>query len=62
MSAPVGLWLLASLALGRPVPVDERYPHVCHITVASRMLAGRTVRLTARDCAACHHPAAGGAG
>jgi len=43
---PCGAWLGASLALGRPVPASEPYPHVCGCR------AGR-LRLSRRDCAAC---------
>lgn len=48
----VGLWLGASAVLGRPAPVDEPYPHICGTTLASPGTRA-TVRLRARDCAAC---------
>ncbi|MCX4468952.1 hypothetical protein OOK41_01260 [Micromonospora sp. NBC_01655] len=47
-----GRWLAASIALGRPVPVDERYPHICGVTLTGLMTAA-TVRLRPRQCAAC---------
>jgi hypothetical protein len=48
----VGVWLVATAALGRDVPVDERpHPHVCGMTVAGRH--GRERVLYRRDCAAC---------
>lgn len=47
-----GTWIKASLALGRPVPVDEPYPHVCGHTATSPR-TGLPVRLRWRDCAAC---------
>ena len=56
MSAPVatprGVWLGASHALGRPVPVDEPYPHICGIDIVGRMTGAR-YRLWRRDCGAC---------
>lgn len=36
------IWLMASAVLGRPVPVDESYPHVHH-----------DKRCGMRGCAAC---------
>lgn len=62
MNVPVGVWLLASLALGRPVAVDGRYPHICGATVSSWWPGARPVRLSSRDCAACAHRLAGGQG
>ncbi|MEV7268426.1 hypothetical protein AB0N38_33205 [Micromonospora aurantiaca] len=62
VNAPAGLWLLAGLALGRPVPAGERYPHICGATVSSWWPGARPVRLSARDCAACAHRIAGGQG
>jgi Bifunctional DNA primase/polymerase, N-terminal len=50
-----GLWIGASHALGRPVPVGGPYPHICHTTVDGRM-PGSRVRLNRRDCAACATP------
>jgi hypothetical protein len=47
-----GIWLGASYALGRDVPVDEPYVHICHLTVPGRM-TWHTVQLRRRDCAAC---------
>lgn len=53
MSTGNGVWLLASRALGRPVPVDEHPdPHVCGVEVGTDNL-GQPVRLTAAQCAAC---------
>lgn len=49
---PTDVWLGASYALGRPAPVTEPYPHICHLTVVGRM-TGRQVELWSRDCAAC---------
>lgn len=46
-TAPSGLWLAASALLGRPVSVDEPYPHVC-----GWMYPGGE-RITRRGCAAC---------
>ncbi|WP_176738214.1 hypothetical protein [Micromonospora inyonensis] len=43
----------ASILLGRPVPVDERYPHICGITLTGRATGRKRVRLQPRDCAAC---------
>lgn len=47
-----GVWLGASYALGRPVPVTEPYPHICSITVVGRA-SGQRLKLWRRDCAAC---------
>jgi hypothetical protein len=50
---PVGIWVGASHALGRPVAVaGEEYPHICGISVTGCM-TGVRYRLTRRDCAAC---------
>jgi hypothetical protein len=46
------VWLGASYALGRPVPVTEPYPHICGTNVVGRE-TGRRYRLWRRDCAAC---------
>ena len=51
--ASTGVWLAASAALGRPVPVDEPYPHI-HGCRFVGLMTGRLVRLGWRDCAACH--------
>lgn len=45
-------WIGASYVLGRDVPVNEPYPHICGSVVQGRM-TGRTVRLTRQECAAC---------
>lgn len=50
--APRGVWLGASYALGRPVPVDGPYPHVCHVKVIGTV-TGVRFRTQQRDCAAC---------
>ena len=51
---PVGIWVGASHALGRPVAVSgEEYPHICGISVVGQMTPGLRYRLTRRDCAAC---------
>lgn len=50
--ADPGVWIKASLALGRPVPVDEPYPHICRRTATSPR-TGLPVRIGFRDCAAC---------
>ena len=42
-----GVWLGASRILGRPVPVDEDYPHIHNARLPSGEL------LLRRDCAAC---------
>jgi hypothetical protein len=49
-----GHWIAASTALGRLVPADLPYPHVCGRTVAAEdTVTGRPVRLDKRNCAAC---------
>ncbi|WP_420123880.1 hypothetical protein [Nakamurella sp.] len=47
-----GRWIGASILLGRPVPVDGPYPHVCG-SVLVGLMTGRPVRIGHRDCAAC---------
>jgi hypothetical protein len=47
-----GVWVGASHVLGRPVPVDEPFPHVCGVDVTGTMTR-RQFRLWARDCGAC---------
>jgi hypothetical protein len=51
--APTGIWLGASYVLGRDVPADGPYPHIDGRIITGRM-TGVEVRLTRRDCAACH--------
>lgn len=51
-AVPTGVWLGATYALGRTVPVGEPYPHICSITVTGLMTGGR-YQLWRRDCAAC---------
>lgn len=46
------LWIGASYALGRDLPVTEPYPHICGAEVAGRMTQ-RRYRLWRKDCAAC---------
>ncbi|SCL21132.1 hypothetical protein GA0070615_0001 [Micromonospora aurantiaca] len=50
---PTGVWLGASHIHGRPVTVDEPYPHICHHRVA---IPGtrETERIGSRGCAACN--------
>lgn len=48
----MSVWIGASHALGRPVPVAGPYPHICGTTVVGTM-TGVKVRITRRDCAAC---------
>lgn len=54
-NSDAGTWLLASAALGRPVPVDEPYPHIHDRTIpADQTVSGKApVVLWRRDCAAC---------
>ncbi|RKN38472.1 hypothetical protein [Micromonospora endolithica] len=47
----IGQWIGASVLLGRPVPVDAPYPHVCRMETTGRMTGH--VRMERRDCAAC---------
>lgn len=48
-----GLWIGASIALGRDVEAtEESYPHICGVGVTGRV-TGRRYRLQRRDCAAC---------
>ncbi|MFI6332938.1 hypothetical protein ACIBBG_32105 [Micromonospora chersina] len=61
MTAPSvtpGLWAVASAVLGRPVPVADRYPHVCGVTFHGTR-TGQPYRYGGRDCAACHEQLAG---
>lgn len=44
----IGQWLGASVLLGRPVLVAERYPHICRL-----VLPKSGIRTEPRDCAAC---------
>jgi hypothetical protein len=49
-------WIAASKALGRYVPTDDPYPHLCGKTAATDdTVTGRPVRIGPRDCAACAH-------
>lgn len=50
-----GLWIVATLALGRPVRLADTYPHICG-TRATSPATGATVRLAPRDCGACPAP------
>ncbi|WP_433307938.1 bifunctional DNA primase/polymerase [Actinoplanes sp. CA-030573] len=55
-----GHWIAASKALGRFVPVDGPYPHICAATVAAEdTVSGQPLQLAAwereRFCAACAH-------
>jgi hypothetical protein len=47
-----GVWLGASRALDRPVPVTEPYPHICGHVVTG-YATGRVVTLWRTACAAC---------
>lgn len=49
--APRGMWLGASYALGRPVPVGEDYPHICHLYVTG--WTGTRFKTQPRDCPVC---------
>lgn len=49
---PARLWLLATRALGRDVPVDGPYPHVCWIPLPG-VQTSKAGRLSPRDCATC---------
>lgn len=49
--APRGIWLGASTALGRPVPVGEPYPHIHYRDIDGH--TGRRVTLMPQDCMAC---------
>jgi len=54
MTAPIarpGLWLVATIVLGRPVKVAEN-PHVCGVTV-TETISRQPYRYQARDCPAC---------
>lgn len=50
--APTGIWLGASHILGRPVPVDRPYPHVCLHPFHSKR-TGKVVALPQVACGAC---------
>jgi hypothetical protein len=54
-TASGAIWLLASAALGRPVPVSGPYPHIHDRTIpAHQTLSGKaSITLWRRDCAAC---------
>jgi hypothetical protein len=45
-------WLGASYVLGRPVPVDEPYPHICRFEVPGTVTR-RLVKVERGDCASC---------
>jgi hypothetical protein len=49
----MGVWIGASYALGRDVPVDEPYTHICRRRVRGRMTPHLDVVLDHRACAAC---------
>ena len=53
-----GLWIGASVALRRPAPTCEPYPHTCGTSLTG-LMTGRPVRLGNRDCAACAAPTIG---
>ncbi|OKI47208.1 hypothetical protein [Micromonospora sp. CB01531] len=54
----IGQWIGASILLGRPVPADRPYPHICGSVMAAGLMTGRPVRVGHRDCAACAQIAA----
>lgn len=47
-----GIWVAASLALDRDVPLSAPYPHTCYFRVEGEM-TGRIVEIERRDCGAC---------
>jgi hypothetical protein len=47
-----GVWLAVSHVLGRPVPVDGPYPHLCNRPVTGTV-TGREFVTRRDDCAAC---------
>lgn len=51
--AAMSVWLLASRLLGRPVPVDEDYPHVCGQLVGTEVDRITPVTMNRAGCAAC---------
>jgi len=53
VAAQPGIWIGASYVLGRDVPVDGPYPHICAKRVPGRMTPGAVVITGPRDCAAC---------
>ncbi|MFC3381557.1 bifunctional DNA primase/polymerase [Couchioplanes azureus] len=52
-----GHWIGASKALGREVPANEPYPHICgrRIAVGQTKSRRHPVHLQSRDCAPCVH-------
>lgn len=50
-----GIWIGASRVHGRPVRVDEDYPHICHHITSWQ---GRRFPIGAKSCAACGEEAA----
>ncbi|MFG3418723.1 hypothetical protein [Micromonospora sp. NPDC048063] len=59
MTALVGLWLVATEVLRRPVATSDPYPHLCGVTHHGTR-SGTPYRYSGRDCAACHHQLTGG--
>ncbi|MFG3709193.1 hypothetical protein ACGF7U_31305 [Micromonospora sp. NPDC047670] len=55
------LWIVAGAVLGRPVPVDGPYPHLCGVTYTETR-SRKPYRYQRRDCAACAMSRAGGPG
>lgn len=49
----MAVWLLASRLLGRPVPVDEQYPHVCGQRVGVERDRVTPILMNRAGCAAC---------
>lgn len=52
-SDPGPVWLLASRLLGRPVPVDEPYPHVCGEQVGTEFDRVTPILMMPNGCAGC---------
>jgi hypothetical protein len=53
MTEGTGIWLGASLALDRTVPVDEPYPHICGRLIKVRAATRQCTRITRAACGAC---------
>jgi hypothetical protein len=54
-TATPGVWLAASYALRRPIPVDAPYPHICGVAVTGTVTGWQYV-VERKECAACHVP------
>lgn len=54
MDTVTGVWIAASKVLGRAVPADEPYPHICGRRVTGdQTMSGKPTRVGSKDCAAC---------